>query len=656
MDEQRSSPQHAGPRYAPRPALSARFHEIAGLAVDADGALFVSDARLHRVYRITPDGLCFVFTGTGALGHADGPVATATLGYPRGIAIDAAGNLYIADSGNACIRRVTPAGIVETVAGGREDGYADGPGAEARFYSPGGVAIDGAGTIFVFDEDNSCVRRIAPDGMVSTVAGWGRPPGPEYTDEHEVCSPERVAVDPAGNLYVFDRSRRRVDRIAPDGAQTVIALDAKYRDMPRAMPEVLDPHSIACDERGNLYVGDRVSRAVYRLDLEGRVRLVFAPLEPLPGNTQASGETFPHPSVMAAGGGAVYLASGFDARVWRIGPDGNAALIAGGSERARLGGYADGPAVTARFRDPAGIAVDTAGVIYVADTGNHCIRRIAGGTGETFAGAPEEGFGDGPASEARFSSPHGLAFDHTGNLLVADQGNGAIRRISPAGLVSTVDWTPPETPRVQRGELAPHGVAVDSRGRIFFSDDNERVCAIGPDGVLDVIAGGAAAVEGGEWVRNGPGAVAWFDGPHGLAFDRDGSLLIAEFMPDRLRRVSPDGYVSTIAGERDGSDADPVFFGPNDVAIAPHGTIYCIDWYGQLYRVSGSGELTVVAGGGGYAFADGRGEAAYFCGPYAIAIGADGTIYVADTGNHRIRRVDLDGTVTTIAGSGEPDE
>src|SRR5579883_377238 len=223
-----STPPRAGPRYPPRPALSARFHEIAGLAVGADGTVYVSDAKLHRVYQITPDGVCSVFAGTGALGHADGPVATATLGYPRGLALDPAGNLYIAESGNACVRCVTPDGMVETLAGGREDGYADGPAAQALFYSPGSVAADHAGTIYVADEDNGCIRRITPDGTVCTVPGWGSPPGAESADDRPLIAPIQVAVDKAGNLYVLDRRHGRVDRLAADGSLTAIARDQEH--------------------------------------------------------------------------------------------------------------------------------------------------------------------------------------------------------------------------------------------------------------------------------------------------------------------------------------------------------------------------------------------------------------------------------------------
>jgi len=195
----------------------ASFASLGGIAVDATGAIYVTDEDNHTVRRITPAGEVTTVVGSATPGFADGSGAAAQFSYPVGVAADAAGTLYVADAGNHAIRRITPAGEVTTLAGTGEPGFADGPGRQARFNNPWAIAVDGAGNVYVADKENHRIRRIAPDGMVTTVAGGeeGNEDGP--IDRAQFSLPMGVAVDRAGAIYVADVGNASIRKIVPAG-------------------------------------------------------------------------------------------------------------------------------------------------------------------------------------------------------------------------------------------------------------------------------------------------------------------------------------------------------------------------------------------------------------------------------------------------------
>ncbi|MCX7680782.1 MAG: NHL repeat-containing protein [Anaerolineae bacterium] len=196
----------------------ARFRSPAGIAVDAQGNIYVADTNNHRIRRVSPTGEVTTLAGSPnpgyVAGYADGSAAEARFQHPRSVAVDAQGNVYVADAGNNCIRKITPDGQVTTFAGSREPGYVDGKGTEARFNSPSGIAVDAQGNVYVADTANHRVRKITPDGMVTTLAGSGQPgnaDGP--ATEAQFRAPEGVAVDAKGNVYVADTGNHRVRKI-----------------------------------------------------------------------------------------------------------------------------------------------------------------------------------------------------------------------------------------------------------------------------------------------------------------------------------------------------------------------------------------------------------------------------------------------------------
>ena len=362
------------------------------MAVDGAGNLFIADTGNHRIRRVDPTGTITTVTGTGEYGFSGdgGPADQAQLDFPSGVAVDGAGNLFIADYGNHRIRRVDRAGTITTVAGTGRRGFSGdgGPADQAWLYSPHGVAVDGAGNLFIADQYNHRIRRVDPTGTITTVAGtgeccFGGDGGP--ADQAQLNDPDGVAVDGAGNLFIADTDNHRIRRVDPTGTITTVAGTGRPGFSgdggPADQALLRYPSGVAVDGAGNLFIADTSN---------GRIR--------------------------------------------RVDPAGTITTVAGGGEGA-IGFIGDGgPADQARLGFTFGVAVDGAGNLFIADTGNHRIRKVdPAGTITTVAGTGECCYsGDGgPAVEAVLN-PKGVAVDGAGNLFIADPGNHRIRVLTPA--------------------------------------------------------------------------------------------------------------------------------------------------------------------------------------------------------------------------------
>jgi sugar lactone lactonase YvrE len=351
------------------------------------------------------------------------------------MAVDSAGNLYVADSGNSTIRKVTPSRTVTTIAGlAGGTGSADGIGSAARFHNPYGVAVGSDGKVYVADELNDTIRQIARGGLVTTLAGqvgvtgWGNGVGTGA----QFYYPRGVAVDSVTNVYVADTYNSTIRKIAPGAVVTTVAGLARSSgnvDGVGSNARFNAPTGIAVDTWGNVYVADSSAHTIRKMT-----------------------------------------------------PGGVVSTLAG---RVNYVGSADGVGTNATFNQPKGVAVDSATNIYVADYNNHTIRKVApAGTNwvvSTFAGmAGNSGSSDGVGSNARFSYPSGVAVDSAGNLYVADTVNHTIRKITPARVVSTVAGLAMDSGAANgAGDNArfnfPNAIAVDSLGNLYVADGNTTI-------------------------------------------------------------------------------------------------------------------------------------------------------------------------------------
>lgn len=318
------------------------------------------------------------FAGSGAEGFGDGPGASATFSFPFDVAVDGTGNVYVADYDNSAIRKISPAGVVSTLAGTGTQGFTNGPVATATFDAPEGVAVDSAGNVYVADTFNEAIREISAAGVVSTFAGGSYGFTNGSGTSATFYNPNGIAVDSAGNVYVADAGNNAIRKITPAGVVSTLAGTGAlgFANGPGSSATFANPYGVAVDGSGNVYVGDANNEAIRKISAAGVV------------------STF-------AGTGAL--------------------------------GFANGPAASATFSLPQGVAVDSTGNVYVVDRDNDAIRKItpAGVVSTLAGGGGGIGLINGPAAVATFYNPIGVAVDSAGNVYVADYGNNLIRKITP---------------------------------------------------------------------------------------------------------------------------------------------------------------------------------------------------------------------------------
>ncbi len=607
------------------PGLSAPLDKLWCATGDAAGNVYVCDSANHIVVKYSPlDGTATVVAGNGirqgSFSGDGGPAAAASLNQPMGLAVDAAGNLYIADALNRRIRKVEGrTGIITSVAGTGGCCFSGdgGPATAARLDFPIGAAVTSSGILYFADCSQNRLRKVDLQGIITTVAGTGvratTGDGGQAASAALNC-PSGVALDSAGNLYISESGGNRIRKIRPDGVIITVAGNGQSGysgDGVQATNTSLStPEGVAVDLNGNIFIPDRGN---------GRIR--------------------------------------------KVAPSGIITTVAGGG-----GSLGDGgPATSAGVNDPWDVVVDAAGNLYIADAGNRRLRRVsAGGTITTVAGTGQPLFsGDGGAATlAQFDAPRGVAADTAGNLYIADQSNHRIRKVTPQGMVSTMagngqagvsgDGGPATSAAV--GD--PHGVAIGPDGSIYIAQAySSRVRKVSPLGTITTLAGGGNALG-----DNGPATSAKLAYPANLAVDAASNVFISDYKDHRVRKVSPAGTITTVAGtgqagfSGDGGQATAAMLnGPSGVTVDPAGYLYINEFDGNRIRkvILQSGIISTVAGTGqgGFSGDGGPATSAVFGHLEGMALDAAGNIYVTDRPNQRIRKITPQGVINTVAGS-----
>lgn len=544
------------------PAIAASLSDAEGVAVDSAGNVFIADANDHRIRKIATDGTISTIAGDGFPGFTGdgGPGSAARLNTPYGIAVDSAGNLYIADLGNNRVRKVAVDGTITTVNG------------TDKFLAPRNVALDAAGNLYVSEFGGHRVRRVGAGGTITTIAGTGTAgfsgDGGAATAA-ELNYPAGLAFDSAGNLYIADSSNNRVREVVVAGAiTTVLGTGAAGATLPNQLNV---PTGVAIDVAGNLDVADSGNQRIQQLSPSGAIQT-------LPGAGR---------DVAADSKGDLFIAGG--SQVFELSPSLKLSTIAGG------GSYGHG--------------------------------------------------GDGgPATSARLNGPVAIAFDASGDLYIADQKNSRVRMVDASGTITTVagDGTFASGP----GELsAPAGVAVNNSGLVYIAgQNNDRIVALVSPGNLVTVAGTAIPGFNGDGL---PATSTQLFSPGSMAFGPTGTLYFADKGNQRLRELLSDQTISTVEQ-----------MAARGVAVDSFGEIYVADAaLHEILRIDRAGHLDVIAGTGtpGFAGDSGPALAAELSSPGGVAVDGQGNVYIADTGNNRIRVITPDGTIHTIAGTGAAD-
>ena len=547
--------------------------------------------------------------------------------------------------------------IIETLAGSAGEGPAT-----AIAQTPNALAVI-ADTVYVCD------------GLWSAIRAIDLPTGQERVVATGLADPVDVAADFAGNLFIVDYSNHRILKLDAYGSISTVAgngLRGFSGDGGQATAAQLDtPNGVFVDAFGALFIADTNNARIRRVEPDGTIRTVAGS-----GLAGFGGDGGPSTVAMlnvpsgvhVDDGGNLYIADTANHCIRRVDQAGTITTVAGVG---RAGFSGDGgPARSAHLQSPFGVFVDRQGAVWVPDFGNERLRRVAtDGTIATVAGTGTPGFaGDGgPAIAAQLRGPTEVGEDADGNLYVSDLGNRRVRRITPDGRIDTLagNGTPGFSgdagPARSAQLLLPSDVCVDERNTYIADTRNHRIRRIDEREIITTAAGNGRAGFGGDGAA---ALAATLNQPASVISDRAGGIFFADKGNHRIRRVYANGRIATIAGTGtagdapDGGTADAIpLNGPTGLALSESGELWIADTLNhRIRRLNLDGTVSLVAGAGtpGYSGDAGSARLAHLNTPLAVALAASGDLYIADSGNNRIRRIDGRGIITTVAGTGTP--
>ena len=644
------------------PATAAELDQPWGLVFDATGNLYIGTfGSIRKVAAGT--GIITTYAGNGTIGYSgdNGPASAATLGDAYAFAFDANGNLYFVDPYEDVVREIAAkTQIITTVAGDgppksttrfQGDG---GPATSAQLYNPEGLAIDSAGNLYIADTYNFALREVAAaNGMINTIAGGtngcskqGGDGGPASSALY--CDVSGLAVGPSGNLYFADFSTGRIREITatinpPSGTTATPAFNT-------AAGTYTTPQTVT--------ITDSTPGAQVYLSINGNTPTTNN--AGYHGSLNVSGSASLQAVAVAPG----YLPSAPTSAAYTITtpPSSVISTVAGSGIPGSSGD--GGPASQVQFWQLNGLAIDASQNLYAVDPSAGLVWKVnhSTGTASIIAGVEipvSAAIGDGgPATQARLNGPSHVVVDSSGNVYIADTYDQRVRKVSAAtGLISTFAGGGASSPGFGDGGLAtsayldtPEGLALDAAGNLYIADESAgRVRKVtAATGIITTVAGGGSQGMG----DGGPATAAVVSFPVDLTFDAAGNLYILEAGTARIRMVAAGiGIITTVAGNGnpgltgDGGLATNAQIIPEGIAVDRTGNLYISNWY-QIRKVAaGGGTITTVAGTGypGFGGDGGAAPMAEFGGTTGIVVDSAGNLYVADEGNARIREITYPG-------------
>ncbi|PZF72194.1 NHL domain-containing protein [Taibaiella soli] len=635
-----------------------------GIATDASGNLFIVDGAHQTILKLNAAGNITIIAGNGAMAfYGDGgPATKAELKLVYGIAIDAAGNIYIGDAGNNRVRKISSSGIITTIAGTGTGGYSGdgGPATSAELNTPSGIAVDLSGNVYVADKSNNRIRKINASGIITTVAGsgtaaFGGDGGAAVAAN--LNGPLDVKVDAHDNLYISDAVNNRIRKVDASGTITTLVgtgLPIFSGDGgPATLATINNPSCIAIDTAGNLYINDRMNLRTRKVTAAGIISTIAGNgLDGFSGDGGAapSAQISATEGIAVTPSGNIYIGDG--TRIRKVNTLNVISTVAGNGFSSWSGD--GGLALKAQLGEPEGVCFDTSGNMYIADAGNNRIRKvtpsgvishIAGISGGTWM------LDSIPANIFMLNHPTAVTADVYGNIYIADALSDRILKIDTNGIMIKIAGTGSSGYSGDGGPATlaqiyfPRDLKVDRARTVYFSDYwNHRIRKIDSTGIITTIAGTGVQGFSGD---GGAATAAQISTPCGLALDPAGNLYFADHGNARIRKISPSGIITTIAGtglsssnNGDGGPAIAAQIAPMGVAFNKGSLYITDDWY-RIRKIDVNGIISTIAGVDTADFQGDGGPAtlAHLSAPVGITIGPSDAIYVADRGNYRIRRI-----------------
>jgi DNA-binding beta-propeller fold protein YncE len=631
------------------------------MATNTAGDLYIADAGNEVVEEVTPSGRLHVVAGDGRAGvPTPGPATRSALQGPDSVAVNRAGDLFIADSFNQRVEEVTPSGRLSVFAGDGQTGApTPGPAARSALDEPSWLAFGPNGDLYLSDSGNSLVEKVTPAGQLSVVAGDGKfgPPSPGPATGSALDQPSGLAVGPNGDLYIADPGNHVVEQVTPAGRLSVLAGQVGLSGAPVAGPAAASalaaPTGLAVDGQGDLFIADSGNNVVVEVAASGALSVVAGDGkqgQPSPGPAGASALDKPT-GLVARPQGGLFIADSGNNVVEELSPTGELSVVAGVA--GNTGPPTVGPARRSALSSPDGVAVNLAGDLFIADSGNDVVEEVGPeGDLSVVAGDGKQGRPRaGPATSSRLDGPSGVAVSPSGDVYIADSGNNDIVEVTASDQLRVVAGVPGQHGLPTPGPAArsrlddPSGLAVGPGGDLYIADSlNNLIERVNPSGELSIVAGNGeqGTPTTGLAVRS---RLHW---PTSVAFDADEDMFIADSRNDAVEKVSPAGLLSVVAGlpgqagpETPGPAAQSRLDWPTGVAADGQGYVFVADSENDVVAaVSPVGTLSVVAGNGQEGFpTPGPALASAFSFPAGLAVGRDGDLYIADLVNDDVEEV-----------------